>query len=300
MSKAVSLQAEPSQTHEAYLHYGTPGTHGPLVIAVPHAGRLYAPDLLARACVPEPVLVRLEDRLADHLVHPLANRGHSVLVARQPRALIDLNRDEREVDPRSISGAPWNFRGQTSAKLRGGLGLIPERLTQVGNLWHTPLPYTQLCASIEGIHRPYHAMLAALLEATRRQHGIALLLDIHSMPPLREMPGSQAPAPRIIIGDRFGRSASDRLTDLCADFIRRRHIPVAVNSPYPGNHILERHGRPGLGVHAIQIEIDRTLYLDDALTAAGTGLPAMQQLLADLASALTQELSERGRALAAE
>jgi N-formylglutamate amidohydrolase len=162
------------------------------------------------------------------------------------------------------------------------------------------LPYAQLCACVEGIHRPYHAMLAALLEAARRRHGIALLLDIHSMPPLSQAPGG-TPPPRIVIGDRFGRSAADRLTDLCADFIRRRALPVAMNSPYAGNHILERHGRPLRGVHAIQIEIDRTLYLDSDLMEPGEGLPAMQRLLTDLAATLTQELGgERGLALAAE
>lgn len=300
MSNAVPLRTEPAQTHEAFLHYGAPATHGPLVIAVPHAGRLYSADLLARARVPGIVLARLEDRLADQLVHPLANQGYCVLVARQPRALIDLNRDEREVDPGSICDAPWSFRGQTSAKLRGGLGLIPERLAQIGHLWRRPLPYAQLCTCIEDIHRPYHAMLAALLDAARRRHGIALLLDIHSMPPLNQPPGAPPP-PRIVIGDRFGRSASDRLTDLCADFIRRRHLPVATNSPYAGNHILDRHGRPARGVHAIQIEIDRTLYLDSALMAPGDGLPAMQALLADLAAALTQELGgAHDQTLAAE
>lgn len=289
MSNAISLLAEPAHTHEAFFHYGAPGDHGPLVIAVPHAGRLYPPQLLARARVPITALARLEDRLVDQLVHPLANQGYCVLVARQPRALIDLNRDEREVDPGSICDAPWNFRGQTSAKLRGGLGLIPERLAQIGSLWRRPLPYAQLCALIETIHRPYHAMLAALLEAARRRHGIALLLDIHSMPPLARTPDGTLP-PRIVIGDRFGRSASDRLSDLCADFIRRQQLTVAMNAPYAGNHILDRHGRPALGVHAIQIEIDRTLYLDSGLMSPGEGLPAMQRLLAGLAAALTQEL----------
>ncbi len=120
------------------------------------------------------------------------------------------------------------------------------------------------------------------------------------MPPLNQTPGGPPP-PRIVIGDRFGRSASDRLTDLCADFIRRRHLTVTTNSPYAGNHILDRHGRPTRGVHAIQIEIDRTLYLDDTLMAPGAGLPAIQALLADLAVALTQELGgEQSPALAAE
>lgn len=279
------------QGHEAYLQFGAPGAHGPLVFAVPHAGRLYSADLMTRARVPRETLARLEDRLADHLVEGLIAQGHHVLIARQPRALIDLNRDEREIDVRAIADAPWSFRGQTSAKVRGGLGLIPERLTQIGNLWRYALPYEALRARIEAIHRPYHAALAAALEETRRRHGVALLVDVHSMPPLRQTPGLDEPAPRIVIGDRFGRSAIDRLTDLCADIVRRQQIPVAINSPYSGNHILERHGRPSTGVQAIQIEFDRTLYLDAGLMRPGDGLAAMQRLLGDLAQALSQELS---------
>lgn len=300
MTEPGAPAVDPAQNHEAFLHYGAPGDHGPIVFAVPHAGRAYSEALLARARVPREMLARLEDRLADHLVHGLVERGHQVLIARQPRALIDLNRDEREVDARAISGAPWNFRAQASAKVRGGLGLVPERLTQAGQLWRQPLPYELLRERIERVHRPYHGALRNALEATRRRHGTALLIDVHSMPPLRGAPGADQPAPRIVIGDRFGRSATDRLTDLCADFIRRRSIPVAVNSPYSGNHILERHGRPELGVHAIQIEIDRSLYLEEDLMTLAPGVAAMQRLLVELAEALARELAGPAFPLAAE
>jgi N-formylglutamate amidohydrolase len=199
-----------------------------------------------------------------------------------------------------LSGVPWNFRSQASAKVRGGLGLVPERLIQTGPLWQHPLPYEDLRRRIEDVHRPYHDALAHALESTRRRHGVALLVDVHSMPPLRATAGLGEPPPRVVIGDRFGRSATDRLTDLCADMIRRQHVPVAVNSPYSGNHILERHGRPELGIHAIQIEIDRTLYLDSDLMTLGAGLGATQRLLGDLAMALTQELGSASWLLAAE
>lgn len=289
-----------TQDHPAYLLHGQAGARGPIVIAVPHAGRIYPPSLLARARVPQEILARLEDRLADQLAAELIAQGHHTLIARHPRALIDLNRDEREVDLRAISGAPWSFRSQPSAKVRGGLGLVPERLAQFGSLWRAPLPYEALMERVEEVHRPYHAALENALETTRQRHGVALLLDIHSMPPLRSTPGMEGPPPRIVIGDRFGRCATDRLTDLCADMLRRQKIPVAINSPYSGNHILERHGRPDRGVHAIQIEIDRTLYLDNDLMAPGPGLAAMQQLLADLVAALTQELAGPAWPLAAE
>jgi N-formylglutamate amidohydrolase len=292
--------ALPTISHDAFLRYGTPGGKAPLVFAVPHAGRDYGPDLLARARVTPATLMRLEDRYVDLLAHDLIEQEHCVLVARRPRAMIDLNRDEREIDPLGIADLPRHVRPHSSAKVRGGLGIVPDRLAYAGSLWRYPLSYADLCGRIEQIHRPYHAMLEQALIETRQRHGTALLVDIHSMPPLRVSPISDAPPPRIVIGDRFGRSASDRLTDLMADIARRHGLDVAINTPYSGNHILERHGHPDQGIHAIQIEIDRSLYLTRDLVHPGDGIPAIWALLDDLALGLTQELSGPGLQLAAE
>jgi N-formylglutamate amidohydrolase len=291
---------EPAVSHEAFHRYGAPAETGPIVFAVPHAGRDYGYELLDRARVTPLTLARLEDRHADLLTHDLVARGHCVFVARRPRAMIDLNRDEREIDPQMIAGLPRQFRPQSSAKVRGGLGLVPDRLAYAGSLWRHPLPWSELLRRIEQVHRPYHGALAAALDATRARHGAALLVDIHSMPPLAAGTGGTPTPPRIVIGDRFGRSASDRLTDLAAGIARRSGLPVAVNAPYSGNHILERHGQPQRGVHAIQIEMDRSLYLQADLMTPGPGLPAMRRLLLAMADALASELGGPGLALAAE
>ncbi len=142
MSNAVSLLAEPAQTHEAFLHYGAPGAHGPLVIAVPHAGRHYSADLLARARVPGTVLARLEDRLADHLVHPLANQGYCVLVARQPRALIDL-KDWRRLAICGVAPSPMRSYAPASKIYTGPITpCSPPCWTQRGGGTESP------CSSI--------------------------------------------------------------------------------------------------------------------------------------------------------
>lgn len=291
--------AIPAATHDAYDRYGQPGARSPLVFAVPHAGRDYGDALLARARVTPATLVRLEDRLADLLTHELIARAQCVFIARRPRAMIDLNRDEREIDPASVADLPRGVRPHSSAKVRGGLGVVPDRLAYAGALWRYPLPYAEFMRRIEHIHRPYHAALGDALSEARARHGAALLVDIHSMPPIHATPGVPSP-PRIVLGDRFGRSAAGHLTDLAADVARGHGLEVAINAPYSGNHILERHGAPARGVHAIQIEIDRSLYLGRDLMTPGENMPAIRRLLADMAQALAQELSHPGMPLAAE
>jgi N-formylglutamate amidohydrolase len=244
--------------------------------------------------------MRLEDRYADLLAQTLIEQGHYVLVARRPRAMIDLNRDEREIDPLGVADLPRHVRPHSSAKVRGGLGIVPDRLAYAGSLWRYPLTYAELCWRIEQIHRPYHAALSQALAETQQRHGAALLVDIHSMPPLRPSINGDDRLPRIVIGDRFGRSASDRLTDLTADIARQHGLEVAINTPYSGNHILERHGLPEQGIHAIQIEIDRSLYLTRDLVHPGEGVAAIQAMLCDMARGLAHELSGPGLQLAAE
>ncbi len=271
----------------------------PIVISVPHAGRAYSPALLAQAQVPEAALRRLEDRHADALVAPLIAAGHQVLIARAPRALIDLNRDPREIDMSMMRDLPHGLPTIASAKLRGGLGLVPRRLQGVGELWREGLSWQDVHGRIEQVHRPYHARLAAMMRRARAAHGLAILLDIHSMPPLTA-PATGGAAARIVLGDRFGRSASPRLMALASDLAIGRGIATAGNHPYAGDYLIERHGRPGHGFHAMQVEMDRSLYLDDALAEVGPGLDAAQALLADMAQALARELPDTGFALAAE
>lgn len=292
--------ATPAACHEAFDLYGQAGARSPIVFAVPHAGRDYGDAVLDRARVTPGTLARLEDRFADLLTHELIAGGDCVLIARRPRAMIDLNRDESEIDPQSIAGLPRTVHAQSSAKVRGGLGLIPDRLAYAGALWRHPLPYAELVRRIEQVHRPYHAALSAALAATRARHGTALLIDIHSMPPLPPNTAADGRPPRVVIGDRFGRSAAGRLTDLAADVARGHGLEVAVNAPYSGNHILERHGKPARGVHALQIEIDRTLYLAPDLMTPGSDMTTIRHLIRDMARALAAELSGPGIQLAAE
>jgi len=288
----------PTESAAAYDLHGPALPNGPLIVSVPHAGRDYPLELLALARVRPEVLRRLEDRWADLLAQPLIARGYSVLVARAPRAMIDLNRHERELDPAMVTGLPRELPLQSSAKLRGGLGLIPRRLPGAQEIWQRPLPWSEAQWRIETLHRPYHARLAQMMTAARERHGHAILIDLHSMPPLPPPAAGQA-APGLVLGDRFGRSAATRLMTLAADVAAGHGVLTSQNHPYAGDHLIERHGRPERDFHALQLEIDRALYLDVTLDRPGPGLARIQGVVAAIAEALANELP-RSYAMAAE
>lgn len=294
-----SAPPAPTETTPAYDLYEPDVPSGPVVISVPHAGRDYDEALLAQARVRLDVLQRLEDRWADLLAYPLVERGFPVLVARVPRATIDLNRHEREIDAGMVSGIPRDMALQSSVKLRGGLGLIPRRLPGAHELWLRSLGWVEVERRIDQFHRPYHATLARLMRAARDAHGHAILIDLHSMPPLPPPTAGQV-APGLVLGDRFGRSASARLMTLAADVGAAHGLTVAQNHPYAGDHMIERHGRPAHGLYAIQLECDRSLYLDNALDQPGAGLARLQQVVGAIVNALAHELPRSTYALAAE
>ncbi|WP_066797738.1 N-formylglutamate amidohydrolase [Sphingomonas soli] len=255
----------------------------PVVISVPHAGRDYPLPLRAALRVPLAAIRGLEDRYADAIALG-AREIETLFVAARARAWIDLNRSEQERDPRLDDGARAGGP-PLSAKLRSGLGLVPRRVGNSGDIWSRRLGGDEVDARIRLDHRPYHAAIAAALASARARFGVAVLLDVHSMPPL----GDPTTAPRLVLGDRFGKSAAARFQGRLEAVARTHNIACAANTPYSGGHILERHGDPRRGIHAIQLEIDRTLYLDAALDQPGPGLKAMVKLLRSIIDALADE-----------
>lgn len=253
----------------------------PVVLSVPHAGRDYPLPLRAALRVPAASLLPLEDRHADTLT--LAARGAEMLfIANRARAWIDLNRAEHERDPRIDEGAQPLSEGAMSLKLRSGLGLVPRRASGA-DLWRRRFTDEEVRQRIERDHRPYHAALADALAAARGRFGVAVLLDIHSMPPLG---GGGA---RLVIGDRFGRSAAARFVGRIEGIAHTAGIRTAVNTPYAGGHVLDRHADPASNVHAIQIEIDRTLYLDRRRDLPGPGFESIAVLLRRIIDAVADE-----------
>lgn len=276
-------------------------TDWPVVVSVPHAGRAYGPEVLEALAVAPDHLLRLEDRYADLIARGAAGIGVPVLTAIAPRAYIDLNRAEGEIDVGMVDGLDARRLPAPTAKQRGGLGLIPRRLAGAGELWKRKLSRVEVEGRIAQGHRPYHATLARLLDTRRRRHGEAVLLDLHSMPPVgRDSLGRGETAPRIVIGNLFGRSASDHVAALAMRVAQRHGLTAALNVPYSGGHILRRHGAPQHGVQALQIEIDRSLYLDSSLAEPTEGVEQVSRFFADLARTLAEDLANRQLPQAAE
>jgi N-formylglutamate amidohydrolase len=264
-----------------FLRHGPADPVSPVILSVPHAGRDYPLPLRAALRVPLASLLPLEDRHADTLALA-ALGGETMLVAQRARAWIDLNRAEHERDSRVDEGAVPMPEGAQSLKLRSGLGLIPRRAGGA-DLWRRRFGAEEVRARIERDHRPYHAALSGLLAAARARFGVAVLIDIHSMPPLA------TGGARVVIGDRFGRSAAARFVGRIEGVVHAAGVRSAVNTPYAGGHVLERHGDAAGGIHAIQIEIDRTLYLDRRREQPGPGFEGMAALLRRIIDTVANE-----------
>jgi N-formylglutamate amidohydrolase len=258
---------------------------------VPHSGRDYPNWLIDMASGGKQALATLEDPLVDRLVWRALQRGCGAVIARTPRAAIDCNRAEDEVDPSVVDGAR---RGRISARARGGLGIVPARTQQHGYLWRRAISPKQLDERLSEAHRPYHAAIEAQLALIIERFGCALLLDCHSMPPPPDG------VPPVVFGDCRGRTADAWISAEAVAVSRRAGFEAALNDPFAGGHVIERHGRPSSGVHALQLEIDRRSYLDTRLTKPGSGFNRVAALIETLAVELGQALIGHQYATAAE
>lgn len=267
----------------------------PVVLSVPHAGRAYSDELLAAARLSRARLESLEDRLVDRLVWRAVEDGAAALIADSPRAEIDLNRDERELDPAMVLPRPPADATLESPRTRGGLGLIPARIAGSGAIWRQRIAAAEVSRRIERVHRPYHRAIEAELKAARARFGVAILLDCHSMPPRGA--GGEAP---VVLGDRHGGSMAEALVAAAESAARDAGFTVARNAPYAGGHITERHGKPERGIHALQLELDRSLYLAPDLRTTGPGFDRVARLIAAIAAALAAAALEPPEAIAAE
>lgn len=271
----------------------------PVVLAVPHAGRAYPAGLAGIMRNHAAATLRLEDRFIDLVAEAVAREtGAVLLVAHAPRAMIDLNRAPDDVDWDMVAeGVPERRVARLAAgrRARSGLGLVPRRLPGLGELWKRRLTLAELDARIGQVHRPYHTALAGALERLRDRWGAALLLDVHSMPPLGPKHGADA-APDFVVGDRFGAACDGALSAAALDHFAAAGCRTAHNRPYAGGYVLDRHAAPARGLHALQVEVCRSAYLDAPLREPGPGLVRVAEVLAGLVRRMAAELAA-GQAL---
>ncbi|MFN0046412.1 MAG: N-formylglutamate amidohydrolase [Sphingorhabdus sp.] len=284
--------------NSGYAVYGCPSLSIPLLVSVPHAGRDYPDKVFRSMRLPKESLVRLEDRYADLLLRKVIGFGFPAIVAHRARAWIDLNRAENDIDVEMVRDAIPADYPPPGAKQRGGLGLIPRRLTDEGDIWKGQFDLDDIQGRITSFHQPYHATIADILQQMHKKFGIALLLDVHSMPPIRNVP--KGGPPHFVVGDRFGQSSASLFSELLIQQIQLAGFRTALNHPYSGEHILRRHGKPKGNIHALQLEVDRSLYLDSTLREPSILLPSMSALIGNLVRSLSDQALGSATLIAAE
>lgn len=248
----------------------------PFVFNSPHSGRVYPERFLRQTRLSRTAIRRSEDAYVDELFSSVPELGAPFLTANFPRAWLDVNREPFELDPGMFRESLPAGANSRSARVAGGLGTVPRIVGEGLEIYSGPLPLREALERIEQAYVPYHACLQELLEQTFEQFGFAVLIDCHSMPASIRL-GDHGHRPDFIIGDRFGTSASRGLSDHAIRCLSSMGYHVAYNRPYAGGFITEHYGRPGNGQHALQIEVNRGLYMNESNYEKSRGFGPVQQ-----------------------
>jgi len=234
----------------------------PFVFNSPHSGSHYPERFLALTRLDAMEIRRSEDSYVDDLFGAAVPLGAPMLAANFPRAYLDVNREPWELDPRMFAEPVPSFANIRSARVAGGLGTVPKLVGEGLDIYAARLPLAEAVGRIESIYKPYHDTLKRLLTRTHARFGYAVLIDCHSMPANIRI-GENGARPDFIVGDRFGTSAARALTDTAISVLLSLGYSVAHNKPYAGGFITEHYGRPAKRLHALQIEVNRGLYMDE-------------------------------------
>ena len=251
----------------------------PAVFASPHSGRLYPKGFLETCSAATLDMRRIEDAYVDRLLADVHESGSPVICGLVARAFVDLNRAESEMDPGMFEDPSPGWYAQRSPRVDAGLGCIPRVAFNGTPIYSRKLKRDEADRRLEQVYKPYHRALEALLKRAQAMFGQAWLIDCHSMPAEAESHRS----PDIVIGDRFGASCSAGLADFVESLFRARGYTTARNSPYAGGYATLAHGQPSLGRHALQIELRRRLYLDEAKVEPHEGFLTLRRHMGEIA-----------------
>jgi N-formylglutamate amidohydrolase len=251
---------------EAFEILPPPEWTAPAVFNSPHSGRDFPAHFLRQSRLGLQALRKSEDCYVDELFMACVDHGAPMLRALVPRSYIDLNREPYELDPRMFSSELPGYVNTGSPRVAGGLGTIPRIVSEGEDIYRGRIDFTEVRHRIEQVYVPYHRTLTALTNEVMAKIGEVLLVDCHSMPAsaTTHVAPTAGGAVDIVLGDRFGASCSESVSSFIEECLKAQGLKVLRNKPYAGGFITQNHGAPHRGHHALQIEVNRSLYLNEA------------------------------------
>lgn len=253
-------------------------TRGPVLFNSPHSGSTYPREFLATSRLDIATLRRSEDSFVDELIAGVVARGYPLMRAHFPRCFVDVNREPYELDPRMFEGRVPAFANTRSMRVAGGLGTVARVVGDAQEIYDQRIPVNDALRRIETLYKPYHRALRQLFTRLHRDFGAAVLVDCHSMPSTAGA-RDERPRPEFVLGDRYGTSCIGVVGETVEKTLRGMGYTVSRNKPYAGGFITEHYGNPAAGLHAIQLEINRALYMDERRYERS---PSFARLAADM------------------
>jgi N-formylglutamate deformylase len=235
---------------------------GAVLFNSPHSGAIYPAAFLANSRLDVTTLRRSEDTFVDALIAGVVGHGFPMMRAHFPRCYVDVNREPYELDPRMFEGRLPSFANTRSMRVAGGLGTVARVVGDAQEIYDSRMSVDEAMRRIDALYKPYHRALRRLFTKVHRQFGAAVLVDCHSMPSNAGQK-DERPRPEFVIGDRYGTSCVGVVTDCVERTLRELGYSVSRNKPYAGGFITEHYGNPAAGLHAVQLEINRALYMDE-------------------------------------
>jgi len=252
----------------------------PIIFNSPHSGSVYPDAFLSASRIDLPTLRRSEDSFMDELIGELSDRGFAVVRVHFPRSYVDVNREPYELDPRMFAGRLPSFANTRSMRVAGGLGTIPRVVGDGQEIYRERLAVDDALARVETLYKPYHRALRRLINRVHQAFGTVVLVDCHSMPSIG-VSRDEPRRPDVVIGDRYGTSCAPLLADTVEDTMSQLGYSVGRNKPYAGGFITEHYGNPASGLHVVQLELNRAVYMDERRREK---VPRFAQVAADFAT----------------
>lgn len=286
-------------SHQAY-HIHHPLERNTCVLfASPHSGREYPRSFMRQSLLDKHAIRSSEDAFVDELFRSAPAHGAPLVTAGMPRAFVDVNRSEDELDPALIQGVR---RSGHNPRVASGLGVVPRVVANGKAIYAGKITRAEAQRRIDGYWKPYHTALKQEVSRAKEIFGQAILLDCHSMPheAMDSVAQSGAPRPDVVLGDRFGAAASDLIVSLVEEAFHAAGLTVTRNTPFAGAYVTQHYGRPSSGVHAIQIEIDRSLYMDERQIRPHAGFDPFCKLIDGVVADIARIGRPLEKSLAAE